>query len=95
MPFNWLPQSAEPKQILKQKPARLPAHNLKGYGALIEPSEFDWSEAKLSCYGRDSCAGVGMAPTTPLPATPRNFPTVQVWDFFLSFLDTDECCRRL
>jgi hypothetical protein len=31
---------------------------MKGYAALIEPSEFDWSEAKLSCYGGDSCAGV-------------------------------------
>jgi hypothetical protein len=27
---------------------------MKGYAALIESSEFDWSEAKLSCYGRPS-----------------------------------------
>ncbi len=33
---------------------------MKGYAALIEPSEFDWSEAKLSCDGRNSCAGIGV-----------------------------------
>jgi hypothetical protein len=33
---------------------------MKGYSAVIEPSEFDWSEAKLSCYGRNSCAGIGI-----------------------------------
>ena len=33
---------------------------MKGCAALIEPSEFDWSEAKLSCYSRDSCAGSGV-----------------------------------
>jgi hypothetical protein len=31
---------------------------MKGCAALIEPSEFDWSEAKLSCYDRDSSAGI-------------------------------------
>jgi hypothetical protein len=31
---------------------------MKRYAALIEPSEFNWSEAKLSCYGRDNCAGI-------------------------------------
>lgn len=31
---------------------------MKGYAALIEPSELDWSEAKLGCYGRDSCTGI-------------------------------------
>jgi hypothetical protein len=51
-------QSAELNQILKQKSARLPTPNMKRYAALIEPSEFNWSEAKLSCYGRDSCAGI-------------------------------------
>jgi hypothetical protein len=40
-------------QILKQKTARLPAQNMKWYAALIEPSDFDWSEAKLSCCDRD------------------------------------------
>jgi hypothetical protein len=33
---------------------------MKGYAAFIEPSEFDWSEAKLSCHGRDSRAGIGV-----------------------------------
>jgi hypothetical protein len=33
---------------------------MKWNAALIEPSEFDWSEAKLSCYSRDSCAGIGV-----------------------------------
>jgi len=55
-----MPQSAELDQILRQKPARLPADNMKGYAAFIEPSEFDWSEAKLSCHGRDSRAGIGV-----------------------------------
>jgi hypothetical protein len=32
----------------------------EGRAALIEPSEFDWSEAKLGCDGRDSCAGIGV-----------------------------------
>jgi hypothetical protein len=31
---------------------------MKRHAALIKPSEFNWSEAKLSCYGRDSCAGI-------------------------------------
>ena len=43
--------SAELHQILKQKAVRSPTQNMKGYAALIKPSEFDWSEAKLSCYG--------------------------------------------
>jgi hypothetical protein len=51
-------QSAELNQILKQKTARLSTQNMKRYAALNEPSEFSWSEAKLSCYGRDSCAGI-------------------------------------
>jgi len=29
---------------------------MKAYVTLIEPTEFGWSEAKASCYGRDSCA---------------------------------------
>lgn len=33
---------------------------MKWYAALVEPSEFDWSKAKLSCYSRDSCAGIGV-----------------------------------
>ena len=33
---------------------------MKRYAALIEPSEVDWSEAELGCYGRDSCAGIGV-----------------------------------
>jgi hypothetical protein len=33
---------------------------MKGYAALIEPSEFDWSEAKLSRYRRDRCARIGV-----------------------------------
>ena len=53
-------QSAEFDQILKHEPSRLSGHNTKGYAALIEPSEFDWSEAKLSCYRRDSSAGIGV-----------------------------------
>jgi hypothetical protein len=51
-------QSAELSQILKEKPARLSAHNVKGYSTFIESSEFDGSKAKLSCYRRDSCAGI-------------------------------------
>ena len=31
---------------------------MKWYAALVEPSEFDWSKAKMSCYSRDSCAGI-------------------------------------
>jgi hypothetical protein len=42
-------QSAELDQILKQKAAGSPAHSVKGYAALIEPSELNWGEAKLSC----------------------------------------------
>ncbi len=52
--------SAELHQILKQKAARPPVQNVKGYAALVEPSEFDWSEAKLSCHGCDRCAGIGV-----------------------------------
>jgi hypothetical protein len=55
-----LQQSAELLQILKQKPVRPAAYNMKRRAALIEPSELDWSEAKLSCYGRNSCAGIGV-----------------------------------
>jgi hypothetical protein len=33
---------------------------MKWYAALVEPSEFDWSKAELSCYSRDSCAGIGV-----------------------------------
>jgi hypothetical protein len=33
---------------------------MEGCAALIEPSEFDWSEAKLSCYGGNCCAGIGV-----------------------------------
>jgi hypothetical protein len=41
-------RSAELWQILKQKRARAAAaQKVKAYAALIEPSEFDWSEAKL------------------------------------------------
>jgi len=58
MLFKRLLQSAEFLQVLEKKPTRLPALNMKGYAALIEPSEFDWSEAKLGCYGRDSCTGI-------------------------------------
>jgi hypothetical protein len=52
--------SDELLQILKQKTARLAIQSMKGYAALIESSEFDWREAELRCYGRDSCAGVGI-----------------------------------
>ena len=55
-----LQQSAKLQQILKQKAARPPVHNMKGHAALIEPSEFDWSEAELSREGRDNCAGIGV-----------------------------------
>jgi hypothetical protein len=54
-------KSAELLQVLKQKLARPAAQNMKGYAALIEPSEFNWSEAKQSCYGRNSCTGIGQA----------------------------------
>jgi hypothetical protein len=53
-------QSAELLQVLKQKPPGLPADNMKRHAALLKPSEFDWSEAKLSGYGRDGCAGIGV-----------------------------------
>ena len=33
---------------------------MKGYAALIEPSEFDWRKPKLGCYSRDGCAGLGV-----------------------------------
>ncbi len=33
---------------------------MKGRAALIKPSELDWSEAKLSCDGRNRCAGIGI-----------------------------------
>lgn len=31
---------------------------MKGRTALIEPSDFDCSEVKMSCYGPNSCAGI-------------------------------------
>ncbi len=58
--FKWRMQSAKLLQVLKQKPARLPADNMKGYAAFVDPSEFDWGEAKLSGYGRNGCAGIGV-----------------------------------
>lgn len=33
---------------------------MKGRAALVAPSEFDRSEARLSCYGRNSCADIGV-----------------------------------
>jgi hypothetical protein len=33
---------------------------MKRYAALIEPSQFDWSEARLSGYGRNGCARIGV-----------------------------------
>jgi hypothetical protein len=41
-------QSAVSREILKQETARPAADNMKWRTALIEPSQFDWSEAKLS-----------------------------------------------
>jgi hypothetical protein len=46
--------------VLKQKTARFAVHCMKGHAALIESSEFDGSEAKLSGYGRDGRAGIGV-----------------------------------
>ncbi len=61
LPSNlFMISSDELLYILKQKPPRFTAQNVKGYAALIESSKFDWSEAKLSCYGRDSYAGFGV-----------------------------------
>ena len=58
--FKWLMQSAKLLQVLKQKPTRLSANNMKRYSTLFEPSEFDWGEAELSGYGRNGCAGIGV-----------------------------------
>ena len=58
--FKWRTQSAKLLEVLKQKPARLPADNMKGDVAFVDPSEFNWSEAKLSGYGRNGCAGIGV-----------------------------------
>ena len=33
---------------------------MKGHAALVELSEFDWSEAELSCHGRDGRAGASV-----------------------------------
>ena len=33
---------------------------MKGRAALIESSEFDWSEAKLLGNGGNTCAGIGV-----------------------------------
>jgi hypothetical protein len=61
LPSNlFMISSDELLYILKQKPPRFAAQSMKGYAALIESSALDWSEAKLSCYGRDSCAGFGI-----------------------------------
>jgi hypothetical protein len=51
-------QSAKLLQILKQKPTRLPADNMDA--AFVNPSKFDWSEAKLSGYGRNGCTSIGV-----------------------------------
>jgi hypothetical protein len=43
---------------MKQKSATAAAQNMMRYAALIESSQFDWSEAKLSRNGRNSGASV-------------------------------------
>jgi hypothetical protein len=53
-------QSAKLLQILRQKPTRLRADNMKGDAAFVDPSKFDWSEAKLSGYGRNGCTSIGV-----------------------------------
>jgi hypothetical protein len=52
---------------------------MKGYAALIEPSEFDWSEAKLSRYRRDRCARIGIncSIRTPPAAAPPGTDSFQ------------------
>jgi hypothetical protein len=52
--------SAELLQVLEQKPTRPAAHYVKRYATLIETSELNGGEAKLSCDGRDGCAGIGV-----------------------------------
>jgi hypothetical protein len=49
---------------------------MKRYAAAIDRSDFDWSDAKLSCYGRDGCTGIGVIVleyehdlSLPLPGT--------------------------
>jgi hypothetical protein len=53
-PFKVLPQSGEINQILKPKPARFTAHNMKGYTAISEPSAFKWSERCTNLAGPDN-----------------------------------------
>jgi hypothetical protein len=55
---KWRSLITELHQVLKEKAAKLTAQNVKGCATLIKPSDFDWSETKLSCYGRDSGAGI-------------------------------------
>jgi hypothetical protein len=47
----------------------------RGVPPLSSLPSSDWSEAKLSCYGRDSCAGIGVIPRyehgLPLPLQRR------------------------
>src|ERR1700691_2376663 len=54
------PRLAELEQILKREAARFSANYMKRPTALIELSEFDWSEAEMRREGCDSCAGVGV-----------------------------------
>lgn len=58
--FKWPMQSAKLLQVLKQKAASQAADNMKGDAAFVDPSEFDWGEAKLSCYSRNSCTSIGV-----------------------------------
>lgn len=61
---------------------------MQGLAALIEPSDLDWSEAKLSCQGRDGRAGIGVITRyehgLPLPsdawATGNNPSLSCLWD---------------
>ena len=53
-------QSAVISKILKQETSRSAAHNMKWHPALIEPSRFDWSEAKLGNECRNRRAGMNV-----------------------------------
>jgi hypothetical protein len=47
--LRFTQDSAESDQVLKQKSARLSAHDVKRHAALVEPSELNRSEAKFIC----------------------------------------------
>jgi hypothetical protein len=73
MPCSPLQDSAEFHQVLQQKSARLSAHNVKRYAALVEPSELNWGEPKLIRQSGNRCAGIRVITRHEhaLPLSPR------------------------